>query len=59
MSSCIRKEEAINYLSEKVFAGEDGTTITPDQLDVDGFTTFMERYKNGLIIERTAVDALK
>jgi hypothetical protein len=47
------------YLSDKVFAGESGSTIAPDQADVDGFTTFMERYKKGLVIERTAVDALK
>jgi len=46
------------YLSKKVFAGENGTTIAPDQRDVDGFTVFMERYKKGLIIERAAVDAL-
>ena len=46
------------YLSTKVFAGENGTTIAPDQRDVDGFTTFMERYKKGLIIERAAVDGL-
>jgi sugar (pentulose or hexulose) kinase len=47
------------YLSNKVFAGENGTTITPDRGDVASFTAFMERYKKGLIIERTAVDALK
>ena len=47
------------YLSNKVFAGEHGTTIAPDPADVDGFTAFMERYKKGLIIERAAVDALK
>jgi sugar (pentulose or hexulose) kinase len=47
------------YLSDKVFAGENGTTIAPDQKDVDGFTTFMERYKNGLVIERAAVDGLR
>jgi sugar (pentulose or hexulose) kinase len=47
------------YLSNKVFAGENFTTIIPDQGDVDGFTAFMERYKKGLVIERTAVDALK
>jgi sugar (pentulose or hexulose) kinase len=47
------------YLSNKVFAGENGTTIAPDQRDVDGFTVFMERYKKGLVIERTAVDALR
>ncbi len=47
------------YLSDKVFAGENGITIAPDQADVDGFTAFMERYKKGLVIERAAVDGLK
>jgi len=47
------------YLSDKVFAGENGTTIAPDQADVEGFTAFMERYKQGLVIERVAVDTLR
>jgi len=47
------------YLSDKVFAGESGSTIAPDVKDVDGFAAFMERYKKGLIIEKTAVDALR
>jgi sugar (pentulose or hexulose) kinase len=47
------------YLSNKVFAGEQGTTIAPAPEDVAGFTAFMERYKKGLVIERTAVDVLK
>ena len=47
------------YLSNKVFAGENGTTIAPDPKDVDGFTAFMERYKKGLTIERAAVDGLR
>jgi sugar (pentulose or hexulose) kinase len=47
------------YLFNKVFAGENGTTIVPDQVDVDGFTAFMERYKKGLVIERAAVDGLR
>src|SRR6266496_6261050 len=47
------------YLSNKVFAKENGTTIAPDQRDVDGFAAFMQRYKKGLIIERTAVDGLR
>jgi sugar (pentulose or hexulose) kinase len=46
------------YLAKKVFAGENGTTIAPDPVDVAGFNTFMERYKKGLDIERTAVTAL-
>ncbi len=44
------------YLSNKVFAGENGTTIAPDPRDVEGFAAFMERYKKGLVIERAAVD---
>jgi sugar (pentulose or hexulose) kinase len=54
------KDEPLEgYLSNKVFAGETGTTIAPDQGDIAGFTAFMERYKKGLMIERTAVDVLK
>ena len=48
-----------DYLSNQVFAGENGTTIVPDPADVEGFTAFMARYKKGLVIERAAVDALK
>ncbi|MGE5462313.1 MAG: xylulokinase [Syntrophothermus sp.] len=52
-------ESLEDYLANKVFAGENGTTIAPDPTDVDGFTAFMERYKKGLVIERAAVDVLK
>jgi sugar (pentulose or hexulose) kinase len=48
-----------DYLSSKVFAGEQGSTIAPNPKDVDGFAAFMERYKKGLIIERAAVDGLR
>ncbi len=47
------------YLSTKVFAGQAGSTVTPDERDVDGFREFMERYTKGLAIERVAVDTLK
>jgi sugar (pentulose or hexulose) kinase len=47
------------YLSSRVFAEQKITTVTPDVRDVAGFTTFMERYTKGLVIERAAVDALK
>jgi sugar (pentulose or hexulose) kinase len=47
------------YLSNKVFAGDNGMTIAPDERDVDGFAAFMERYKKGLVIERASVDALR
>ena len=52
-------ESLETYLSDKVFAGEKGTTISPDPADVAGFAVFMERYKKGLVIERTAVEVLK
>ena len=47
------------YLSSKVFSGEKGTTIAPDPGDVAGFAAFMERYKEGLVLERVAVDVLR
>ena len=54
------KDEPLEaYLSSKVFAGENSATIAPDPRDVDGFATFMERYKKGLVIERAAVDGLR
>jgi sugar (pentulose or hexulose) kinase len=55
----VTNEPLETYLSNKVFAGEKGMTIVPDQADVAGFAAFMERYKKGLVIERAAVDALR
>lgn len=48
-----------DYLNNKVFADELGSTIAPDPEDVKGFAAFMERYKEGLSIERAAVDTLR
>jgi sugar (pentulose or hexulose) kinase len=48
-----------DYLNKKVFANEKSSTIAPDKKDVDGFNTFMERYKAGLGIERAAVEGMK
>ena len=47
-----------SYLSNKVFAGEEGTTIDPDENDVKGFDEFIKRYQKGLEIERAAVDVM-
>lgn len=43
------------YLSEKVFAGDEGTKMEPDAKDVEGFEVFTERFKKGLVIEQTAI----
>ncbi len=48
-----------DYLATKVFRGATGTTMAPAPRDVAGFTAFMERYKQGLGIERAAVEGLK
>jgi sugar (pentulose or hexulose) kinase len=54
------KDERLEaYLIDKVFSGEKGSTIAPDQVDIAGFTAFMERYKKGLVIERAAVEGLR
>ena len=52
--------------SERMLSKNDGeqsfseiTTIAPDAGDVDGFATFMERYRKGLVIEQAAVGALR
>ena len=54
-----KNEPLEEYLSNSVFAGENGTKVAPDQKDIEGFATFMERYKKGLPIERAAVDSFK
>ena len=52
-------ETLSQYLEEKVFAGQESTTLSPDAKDVEGFDTFIKRYSEGLPIERAAVDSLK
>lgn len=47
------------YLSEKVFKDAKAETIAPTKEDIDGFEAFMERYRAGLAIERSAVENLK
>ncbi|SER54845.1 Sugar (pentulose or hexulose) kinase [Gracilibacillus ureilyticus] len=48
-----------DYLNNQVFADQAVKTVSPDPQDVAGFEQFIERYKNGLPIERAAIDNLK
>ena len=48
-----------DYLNSKVFAGNAGSEMEPDEEDVKGFDAFIERYKKGLPIERAAVENLQ
>lgn len=53
------EETLDDYLTNKVFAGQKEVTVTPDAKDVEGFNQFIERYRNGLVIEKAAVDAME
>ena len=52
-------ESLADYLSGKVFAGERGETLAPEQEGSAGFEKFMEDYRAGLAVEQAAVEALK
>ena len=56
-SYMIKKEEGESlqdYLADKVFAGNKGSSIEPDQKDVAGYEAFIERYKQGIPVELAA-----
>ncbi len=46
------------YLDERIFANMSGSTIDPDPADVEGFETFIERYKKGIPVEAAAIEAM-
>lgn len=51
-------ETLSDYLSEKVFDGNKGSKMEPDPKDVEGFETFVQRYKKGVAIEQAALENL-
>ncbi len=46
------------WLNDCVFLGDAGVEIAPTPEDVAGFNAYIARYKSGLAIEHTAVEAL-
>jgi len=48
-----------DYLANKIFAGQTGTTIAPKAEDVAGFDAFIEKYKSTLPAEKAAVEGLR
>ena len=52
-------ESLQDFLNNKIFAGQTGSSMEPDPADVAGFDQFMKRYMAGLAIEHAVVDALK
>ena len=47
-----------DYLSNRIFAGQTGTTIAPEPEDVAGFDAFVEKYKSTLPAEKAAVEGM-
>jgi sugar (pentulose or hexulose) kinase len=45
-----------DYLDSKVFNGAEGSTISPEEADVNGFNAFLKNYKAGLAVEKAACD---
>lgn len=52
-------EGLADYLSEKIFAGQTGTTIAPQASDVAGFDAFMTKYVATLSAEKAAVEGMR
>ncbi|RDV44919.1 ATPase [Leifsonia sp. ku-ls] len=46
------------YLRERVFGSVVFDTVAPDPADVAGFAAYLDRYRDGLAVERAAVAAL-
>ncbi len=51
-------ERLEDFLSHKVFAGASSSTIRPDPACVEGFNSYIKRYKLLLEVEKTAVEKL-
>jgi sugar (pentulose or hexulose) kinase len=47
------------FLSTHVFAGASFVVIDPHARDVEGFSTFLDRYRAGLVIEQVAAQAVR
>ncbi len=48
-----------SYLTSKIFAGSEGSTIHPNNDDVKGFERYIENYKKGIAVESIAGDAMQ
>lgn len=59
MSGRQEQESLGDYLERKIFAGQTGYVVKPDEADMEGFESFMKRYQAGLSIEHAAVETLK
>ena len=53
-----KKDEPLEaYLADRIFAGAATSTLTAAPEDVEGFRTFLEKYRRAFPVEKAAVDA--
>lgn len=58
----VQKESNENletFLQKRVFAGNEGNTISPSEEGIVSFNRFLSRYRDALSIEQAAIDNLK
>jgi sugar (pentulose or hexulose) kinase len=55
-TKCKNHETLEAFLLNNVFAGDSGIEVNPDEKDAAGFKRFIERYTEGLAIEKSAVE---
>ena len=48
-----------DYLQTRVFAGQEGSCIAPDEADKAGFAKFITAFTAGLSVEKAAVEHIK
>ena len=47
-----------DFLKGEIFAGEEGTTVTADAEEVNGFNDYMKAFTSALELERAAIEAV-
>ena len=52
-------ESLSDYLNNRIFAGQTGTTITPKAEDVEGFDAFVKKYLKTIPAEKAAVEGMR
>ena len=62
--ACFMQEKGVDetlpeYLNNKIFAGQTGTTIAPKAEDVEGFDAFVKKYLSTLPAQKAAVEGLR
>ncbi|MGN0362269.1 MAG: xylulokinase [Bilifractor sp.] len=50
------KESLPEYLNREIFADMEGATMDPDPETVKGYETFIRHYKDGLAVEKAAIE---